>query len=142
VSNWLLPTVTASTMIAQVMGCAQGQMSQWACGNLSTVLLNGVGVIWSDNSLYVPVPDKGTLCGLPPPVSVTVTAAERVPVAVGLKITLMVQLLFPARLLPQLLVWEKSPGFVPVMLIAVMETAVVPTFVTVTGAEALDVPTF
>jgi hypothetical protein len=32
--KWLVPTVTASTMIAQVMGCAQVQMSQWACGNL------------------------------------------------------------------------------------------------------------
>jgi hypothetical protein len=30
---WLVPTVTASTMIAQLMGWAQGQMSQWACGN-------------------------------------------------------------------------------------------------------------
>lgn len=30
---WLVPTVTASTMIAQVMGCAQGKMSQPDCGN-------------------------------------------------------------------------------------------------------------
>jgi hypothetical protein len=30
---WLLPTIAASTMIAQVMGCGQGQMSQWGCGN-------------------------------------------------------------------------------------------------------------
>jgi hypothetical protein len=29
-----LPTVAASTIIAQVVGCAQGQMSQWACGKL------------------------------------------------------------------------------------------------------------
>jgi hypothetical protein len=28
------PIVSASTMIAQVMGCAQGQMSQWGCGKL------------------------------------------------------------------------------------------------------------
>jgi hypothetical protein len=28
--KWLMPTVTASTMIAQIMGGGQGQMSQWA----------------------------------------------------------------------------------------------------------------
>jgi hypothetical protein len=33
VTNWLVPTVTASAMIAQVRGCGQGQMSQWGCGN-------------------------------------------------------------------------------------------------------------
>jgi hypothetical protein len=29
---WLLPTIATSIMVAQVVGCAQGQMSQWACG--------------------------------------------------------------------------------------------------------------
>ena len=29
---WLLPTIATSIMVAQVMGCAQGQMSQRACG--------------------------------------------------------------------------------------------------------------
>jgi hypothetical protein len=32
-TTWLVPTVTASTMIAQVMGWGQGWMSQAACGN-------------------------------------------------------------------------------------------------------------
>ncbi len=31
--GWLLPTVTASTMIAHGVGCGQGYMSQWGCGN-------------------------------------------------------------------------------------------------------------
>jgi hypothetical protein len=30
----LCAAVTASIIIAQVRGCAQGQMSQWGCGNL------------------------------------------------------------------------------------------------------------
>src|ERR1022692_990405 len=30
--DWASANVTASTMIAQVVGCAQGQMSQWGCG--------------------------------------------------------------------------------------------------------------
>src|ERR1700683_2694909 len=31
---WARPIVTASAMIAQVRCAAQGQMSQWGCGNL------------------------------------------------------------------------------------------------------------
>jgi hypothetical protein len=38
-----LPTVTASTIIAQVVGCAQGQMSQWACGKLCGPRRRGIG---------------------------------------------------------------------------------------------------
>ena len=40
----------------------------------------------------VPVPERLTLCGLPVALSVRVTAAVRVPAAVGLKVTLIVQL--------------------------------------------------
>jgi hypothetical protein len=44
-------------------------------------------------------------CGLPVELSVTVTAAVRVPIAVGVNITLIVQLpLFGATELPQVLV--------------------------------------
>jgi hypothetical protein len=38
-----------------------------------------------------------------------VTAPVLVPVAVGLKVTLRVQLALAATLKPQVLVWEKSP---------------------------------
>jgi hypothetical protein len=38
-----------------------------------------------------------------------VTAPVLVPAAVGLKVTLRVQLAFAAKLEPQVLVWEKSP---------------------------------
>ena len=91
---------------------------------------------------YVPVPLTEMVCGLPPPLSVTLRDAERAPVAAGSKITLMVQLAFAARLLPQLLVCEKSPGLVPVKLMRAIEAAVVPVLVRVTGAGALVVPTF
>jgi len=49
----------------------------------------------------VPVPLSGTCCGLPEALSVTLTAALRVPVAVGLKVTLIVQLAAAASELPQ-----------------------------------------
>ena len=74
--------------------------------------------------------------------SLTLTLADRVPVAVGLKVALIVQLLCAARLLPQLLVCSKSPGSVPLMVIRVSETAVAPVLVSVIEAVALLVPTF
>jgi len=39
---------------------------------------------------YVPVPVKVTPCGLPPPLSLTPTAAVRFPVTVGLNVTVIV----------------------------------------------------
>ena len=45
--------------------------------------------------------------------SVMVRVAVRVPMSVGLKETVTVQLPLAARLAPQLLVWLKSPEFVP-----------------------------
>ena len=52
--------------------------------------------------------------------SATLTEAERAPVAVGLKVTLIVQLKPAPTLVPQVFVWAKSPGFVPVMLMLLM----------------------
>lgn len=64
---------------------------------------------------YVPVPVKLTFCGLPPPLSLTETVADRAPVAAGVNVTLMKQLAPDATLLPQVVVCLKSPGFVPVI---------------------------
>ena len=47
---------------------------------------------WCLCSSYVPVPDSGTCCGLPPPSSLMETAALLAPVADGWKVTLIVQL--------------------------------------------------
>jgi hypothetical protein len=60
--------------------------------------------------------------------SVIVTAPVLVPVAVGLKVTLMVQLALAATLEPQVLVWEKSP----LVLMLEMLRVVLPVFVRVT----------
>jgi hypothetical protein len=53
-------------------------------------------------TFHTPVPDKLELWL--PALSVTVTLAVRVPEAVGVNVTLMVQLELAARLAPQLLV--------------------------------------
>ena len=84
----------------------------------------------------VPLPDSATVCGLVLALSLTLSVPLRVPIAVGVKVTLMVHLAPPARLLPQLLVCEKSP--LVVMLVMLSET--VPVLVRVTGLEALVVP--
>src|ERR1035438_10473598 len=77
---------------------------------------------------YEPVPERGTCCGLPAALSVSLSVALRAPVMVGLKVTLMVQLALAANELPQPLLCTKSPGSVPASVILVMVIAVVPTF--------------
>lgn len=49
----------------------------------------------------VPVPLSGTCCGLPIALSVMLRAALRAPLAVGLNVTLIVQLAPAASVLPQ-----------------------------------------
>ena len=63
--------------------------------------------------------------------SVTVRLAVRAPVDVGVNVTTMLQLAPTARVGPQVLVCEKSPGFVPVKAILEIVNAAVPEFVSV-----------
>ena len=49
-----------------------------------------------------PAPDKATVCGLPEALSVTISVPDWLPVEVGEKTTLMVQLAPAASELPQL----------------------------------------
>jgi len=61
-----------------------------------------------------PVPERATVCGLPLPVSETVSVAVRVALALGLKAIDTPQLADAARLDPHvLLAITKSPGFAP-----------------------------
>ena len=55
------------------------------------------------------------------------------PVAVGVKVTLMVQLDPAATELPQLLVWAKSPLFPPAKAMLLIDKAALPEFVSVTA---------
>src|SRR5579863_8949111 len=87
-----------------------------------------------------PVPLSAIVCGLPAASSVMVTDAVRVPVAVGVNVTLMLQFPpFAATELPQLFVCEKSPLFVPATATLVMFSAAFPVFVSVTVCAALVV---
>jgi hypothetical protein len=82
-----------------------------------------------------PVPVKLIVCGLPAPVDDTVIAPVRVPVVVGVNVTVIVQVLFCANVVRQSLVWLKSP--------VAGETAMLPTAplfaVRVTVCDALVV---
>jgi hypothetical protein len=88
----------------------------------------------------VPIPVSATACGLPEALSVIVTLAARLPVAVGLKVTLIEQFAPAVTLAPQVFVAEKSPLFVPVMAMVSVNVAF-PVFVNVTFCAALLVPT-
>jgi hypothetical protein len=89
----------------------------------------------------VPTPVSGTDCGLPGALSVTLTAALRLPVAIGVKVTLIVQLLFGCSDDGQLLVCPKSPLSAPVIWIDVMVSGKLPLFVRVVVWGLLLTPT-
>ncbi len=85
----------------------------------------------------VPVPLRLTVCGLVVALSVMLKVAERLPGAVGVNVTLIVQVALAATELPQVLVSAKSPGLVPVGAIPLMPRAVFPELVRVTVWAAL-----
>ena len=89
----------------------------------------------------MPVPDKGTDCGLPPALLLINSDAARAPVAVGVNVTLMVQLADGPSVLPQVEVFEKSPAFVPRIAICHRLTVAAPVFVRVASFGALLVLT-
>lgn len=67
--------------------------------------VNAVGEMLTDTVGVVPVPLKLAVCGLLRALSFTVSVPLRLPVAVGLNVTLMVQLPRAATEVPQVLVW-------------------------------------
>ena len=84
-----------------------------------------------------PVPDRLTICGLGLALSAMFSEAVRAPDAVGLKITLIVQLAPAATVLPHVFVWEKSALLI---LMPVMASGTDPVFVNVTVWGWLAVP--
>ena len=88
-----------------------------------------------------PVPDRVALSGLVDALVRKVRDADRAPSAVGTNVTLTVQLLPAARLVPQgLFEIAKSPAFAPVKVMLVIVTAAGPVFVNVTVLALLVTP--
>src|SRR5436853_244340 len=84
----------------------------------------------------IPLPDSEIAVGLLLALLVTVTAPVRVPAVVGVNRTVTVQDEPAAMLVPQVLVWLKSPD----VLTALTGAAAVPLLVTVTAWVGPDVP--
>ena len=86
------------------------------------------------------MPDNAAVCGVPVALSATLRFADLVPVALGVNVTVMLQVPLAAKVageIGQLLVWAKSTAFVPVTPIELMVRAVVPVFVSTTVCGAL-----
>jgi hypothetical protein len=94
-----------------------------------------------DGSVTLPL--SGTACGLPGALSAILSTAARLAEAriAGANITLTVQLAAARRLGGQLLVWEKSAAFVPVILTPLIESVPALLFSRVTSCAALGIPT-
>ena len=89
----------------------------------------------------LPVPESGTVCGLPVALPEIVIDAARLPLAAGVNLTLIVQLPFAATEVPQLFVWAKSAEFVPRTAMLVMVRGPFPELLMVTVWAALVAPT-
>ena len=70
-----------------------------------------------------------------------VTVASRVPVVAGVKVALILQVLFGDREEGQLLVWAKSPLLVPATWIDLIAKLMLPIFWSITVCGALLMPT-
>jgi hypothetical protein len=88
-----------------------------------------------------PVPERVRLCGLPAALSVTLTLAARLPVVVGLKLTVIVHVAFTATDAGQSFVCVKSPGSVPTRVMPLIVSGAVPVFRSVDVCAALVEPT-
>jgi hypothetical protein len=90
----------------------------------------------TENAKYAALPLKFTTCGLPAALSVIVNEPVLLPVAVGVKVTLMVQLAPAGKDAPQVLISPKSP----VARMFVIIKGAVPVLLNVTACAALVVP--
>jgi len=88
-----------------------------------------------------PIPERLTDWGLSAALSVIVSEAARLPLADGVKVTLIVQLAPAATLDPQLLVWTKSLALVPETVIPVTLKSALPELVRVITCALLPMPT-
>ena len=80
----------------------------------------------------LPVPLRLTVCGEPAALSATESVAVKLAVVAGLKVTEMAQLAPASSELPHVLVWLKSLGLVPAIVMPLMVSEALPVFLSVT----------
>src|ERR1035441_9703894 len=142
-SPGLVP-VTARLLIRRVAVPVLLSVTDWAALVVPTFWLANVRLPAVSDTIGTPtpVPERVTVWGDPAALSVMVTDAPRIPAAVGVKVTKMLQLPPAATLAPQVLVCAKSPGLVPVTARPLIRRVAVPVLLSVTDWAALVVPTF
>ena len=101
-----------------------------------TAALGSVRLVGFTVSGASPVPVSLTSCGLVPALSLKVSAPVTAPRALGLNVTLTVQLLARGQRASTILVWLESP----LATIEPMERGPEPEFVSLTDLDALVVP--
>src|SRR5258706_8933263 len=134
---WLKSPVAETAEMVAVVVPELDTDTAWVADELPTIVLAkerlvGVGLRIGPGA--TPVPDSATVLVMAE--AVMVRLPVRLPATVGVNFTFTAQDAPAARLLPQVLVWLKSPE----VLIVVTGAAAVPVLVTVTGWVALDEP--
>jgi hypothetical protein len=89
-----------------------------------------------ENVDAAPTPESAIVCGLPAALSVMVIDPNKLPEALGVKVTLIVQELPAATLVPQLLICAKFPDCVTLEI----TSGALPILDKVTGCAALVLP--
>ena len=135
--------VPASAMLLMVIGAVPvlDTVNTWAAVLVLSDELNVSAVGETELTGETPVPLSETACGLVGSESAIEIVADLAPLAVGLNLTLIVQLPPAARVVPQVVVLVKSAGFVPAKVIAIPVRGVLPALDSLTVLAALVVPT-
>src|SRR5258707_4760106 len=100
-----------------------------------------MGEIFGLGPPLLPVPVRATECGLPVALSTTEITAVRVPTAVGVNTTLIVQFPPAVTARSQVFDWEKSPAFAPVIVMLEIDNGALPVLNRVTPPTGLVAPT-
>jgi hypothetical protein len=107
----------------------------------ATLTLAGDAAMVKSGLVVPPVPVSVAVCGVLASLSATLRVALTVPVAVGVKVTLMVQLFPTASVVPQALVLAKEDAPAPVTLTTMFFRIAVLSFLSVTVFAVLVVLT-
>ena len=124
--------IGALLALAKVIVCAVLLVPTVCAGKIR---LDGVRLV------AVPTPVSTIVCGVDPSLSLTTMDDLRGPLALGMKLALIVQLVPPARVLGaigQLLLWLKSPLFPPVIPILLIVSGCEPALVSVTVRQRAE----
>jgi hypothetical protein len=132
----LLIASAAVPTFSSLMFCAVAVVPTVVFANVSA---EGVSEGWGANGV-LPVPLSATVCGEPVALSATESVAAKLAAEAGVNVTEMEQLAFAASELPQVLVWAKSVGLVPVIEIPEIVNAALPVFLSMTVCAGDVVP--